>query len=231
MKKIFYITILCSALTCAHAQTKFGANIGMLGSYSRIENLFSSNANSPTKNGYKFGFKIGGFAEFKINKNWTAVSGINFLYKGATYSYDSTMQNGRESLIKHIKTNYIETEPITVIYAPKVLKGFFVGAGPVIGIGIGGKTKVRYPGTLLAKDASPEKKIHFEGKKHGTNLNDSIYSLRPLEIGAALTLGYEFKRSRISVLLSFYQSFSNISSNDKGTYRNQYFMLGSRFKF
>lgn len=231
MKKIFCSIILCSALTCAHAQTKFGPSIGILGSHSRIENLFSSNANSPIKNGYKVGFKIGGFAEFKINKNWRAVSGISFLYKGATYFYDSTTRHGKESLIKHIKTNYVEAEPITVIYTPKVLKGFFAGAGPVIGIGIGGKTRVRYPGKLLANDVSPETKIHFEGKKHGTNLNDSIYSLRPLEIGAALTLGYEFKRSKISVFLSFYQSFTNISPNDNGTYRNEYFMLGSRFKF
>jgi hypothetical protein len=231
MKKIFYILVFSSFLKSANAQTKFGANIGLLSSYSRIENHFASNDTAINRYGSKMGIKIGGFAEFKIGQNWNIVSTINFVHKGAAYYYDSINQGKIEPLTLRIKTNYIELEPVTVLYKSSNMHGLFAGAGPVLGIGIGGKARLRDPGKLLSKDVLPARDILFNGKKNGTNYSDSTFYLWPLEIGAALSLGYELKKSGISFLINFYQSFSNISPDNKGIYRNRYLMLGTRFKF
>lgn len=224
-------------ITKLSAQTKFGATIGLLNSYSHIENHFASIDTGIKKIGSKPGIKIGGFAEFKLKQNWRLVSSVNFVVKGGKYCYDSVSSQYPipgvriDQLTQNIRTIYLEIEPLTVIYKAKTMHGFFAGVGPVAGIGISGKVRLRETGKLMAKDAAPEREIKFNGERNGPNYSDSTFYLRPLEIGAHLILGYEFKKSGISFLLSFYQSFSNISPDEKGVYRNRYLMFGASFKF
>ena len=231
---LFLIPFLITKL---NAQTKFGANIGLLNSYSRIENHFASIDTCVKKIGSKRGIKIGGFAEFKLKENWRMIASINFLLKGVKYFYDSLSIDYPggplriEPLSQNIRTNYVEIEPLTVIYKAEKMHGFFAGVGPVAGMGIGGKVRLRPTGKLMARDAGPERKIKYNGERHGSNYSDSTFYLRPLEIGAHIILGYELRKSGISFLLSFYQSFSNISPDEKGVYRNSYLMFGASFKF
>ena len=70
MKKILCILSIGFFINTVNAQTKFGANIGLLSSYSHIENHFASNDTGINKYGSKLGVKIGGFAEFTIKPNW-----------------------------------------------------------------------------------------------------------------------------------------------------------------
>lgn len=231
MKKILFILSIVFFSNTVSAQTKFGANIGLLSSYSRIENHFASNDTGTNKYGSKMGVKIGGFAEFKIQQNWRIVSSISFVHKGAAYYYDTVTDGRIEPLTLRIKTDYIEIEPVTVLYKGGKMHGFFAGAGPVMGIGINGKAMLRYSGKLMSRDVVPARDILLDGKKPGTNYADSTFHLKSLEFGAAITLGYEVKNSNVSFLVSFYQSFSNISPDDNGVYKNRYLMFGTRFKF
>lgn len=207
---LFLIPLLITKLS---AQTKFGSTIGFLNSYSHIENHFASIDTGFKKIGSKRGVNIGGFAEFKLKQNWRIIASINFLVKGVKYSYDSLRMEYPGGpvriypLTQNIRTSYVEIEPLTVIYKAKNMHGFFAGAGPVAGIGISGKVRLRETGKLLAKDYAPEREIKFNGERNGPNYNDSSFYLRPLEIGAQIILGYEVKRSGISFLLSFLSKF------------------------
>ena len=216
---LFFIPFLITKL---NAQTKFGANIGLLNSYSQIENHFASIDTGIKKIGSKRGIKIDGFAEFKLKENWRIVSTINFVVKGGKYFYDSISSEYASRLVRidpltqNIRTSYIEIEPLTVVYKTEKMYVFFAGVGPVSGIGISGKVRLRHTGKLMASDAAPEREIKFNGKRYGPFYSDSTFHLKPIEIGAVMNLGYELKKEALRYCFLFIKAFQIFRLIKKG---------------
>lgn len=114
--------------------------------------------------------------------------------------------------------------------------GFFFGAGPVIGIGIGGETKLVGSGSINGEPQAPANetsKIKFDGKR---NANDDGLHLKNPEIGANFLAGYELSNG-LRFSLQARAGLNNISPykpEDEAAfnkYKSTYVGLNIGFRF
>jgi hypothetical protein len=111
---------------------------------------------------------------------------------------------------------------------------FIVGAGPYVGIGVGGKNKVE--SRIAGISSSSEKKIEFSNDDPTTTNTEEgagFGIMRRFDYGLNGTAGIEGKSLVLSVNyglgLAKLQSGSNSSSDDKNKHRVLSFTVGFKF--
>jgi hypothetical protein len=109
----------------------------------------------------------------------------------------------------------------------------FVGAGPDISFGIGGKAKsnftststINFPGipasTTTTTDNS-DVKVKFDGKKEAAG--DKDYHLKGLDFGINVLAGYKMSNGAF-ISAGYTIGLSNIEPNDKQTFKNSGFNI------
>ncbi len=222
MKKTIIALTTALTVVTAQAQTKFGAQLGFLSSKVNIED--NGQELKGLKN--KGGIKIGVFAEIGISNGIYFTPALNYVNKGAKLKETVDIAGSGTSYTTKFITNYVEI-PLAFTYKANGTNGFFASAGPVIGLGIGGKLKTKVSGSINGLDDTPDAKVKFDGKKDAT---DDNFHLKALEIGATIAAGYELENG-LRFQLSFNPNFSNLAPEDKAVYRNSYFALGVGLRF
>lgn len=193
--------LLTSASVCG--QTNIGANVGA--SFANVSIKAGGFSVSPQ---LKLGFTAGLFMNVPMSTTFSFQPAINFVQKGYMVTDDSYKGT--------INLNYIEM-PFNFIYSREKNKGFFIGAGPSIAIGISGRQKetdTDFP------EYNTNEKVSF-----GSN-DDEV---KRTDFGANVITGYKFSNG---VILSgnYNLGLSNIANSggdpgEEGKIKNRYFSV------
>ena len=226
LKKTFLVLLAGSAVLLANAQKggmilKGGLNIANV---SVTDNGRVEEAKSLTS------FHVGAVADLRLSKVVSFQPGILFTGKG------TKSQTGRESDANYYKavTNpyYIEVPANLVFKLPLgEHSGLFVGAGPYLAVGVGGKNKAE--GRYLGMAFDVENDIEFSDDDPTTlNFEEGagFGIMRRFDYGLNGIAGLEFQNVLFSVNyghgLAKIQSGADNSSDDMNKHRVWSFSIG-----
>ena len=180
-------------------------------------NLASQSIGSSESGGFtistssKAGFIIGGVAQFPLSKFIAFRPELNYIQKGSKTSDGTT----DESVI--IALNYLDL-PLNFIYSSDARKGqVFFGAGPTIGLGMSGYTKIKSGAQELSVD------IKFDGKSED-EVTDEYGHLKALDFGFNILAGYKFSQG-LFVNTGYTFGLSNISTAVENSLKNKGFFI------
>jgi hypothetical protein len=171
--------------------------------------------------GYNFGFN----AEIPVAPDFYFQPGLLYSLKGAKSS-DVILG---QTITGEIKISYLEL-PLNFLYKPLLGSGhLLLGFGPYVALGIGGKATYEGGGSSLSQN------IKFKNKVMNSDPDDVFY-LRPLDAGANMLAGFEF-RNKLSFQLNVQLGLLKINPeyegapDDKTSAKNTGFgfSLGYRF--
>lgn len=225
MKRIIFSALILAAIT-TQAQTKLGIQAGAIGSNFKIK----ADGDEQVKYRLTAGFRAGVFAEIPVSNNVFINPELNIVHKGGKAFTDITNNAGSGRLEITAKTNYLEL-PVNLMYKVKGgnAQGFYLGAGPVLGMGLGGEITTAASGTTSGGDPINESEsisIKFDGK----NTSDDDAHLKRLEWGANAFAGYQLNNG-LSFQLQYRPNFTNVSVEDNVSYKNSYFGFNIRYRF
>jgi hypothetical protein len=223
MKKIILTATVFSALVLNVAaqrstsmmrttpKTTFGVQGGV-----NFFNITGKNSNGDNlSNDLVTGFSGGVNAEVPLGACFYLQPGVDFTRKGAENgNYKTTL-------------NYVDI-PVNFIYKPILGTGNLVlGAGPYLGIGVGGKGKLSNSGN----SSSIEQDVVFTD----TYTNTLAPQFKKTDIGANFLAGYEFA-NKVSLNLKAQLGLKNINpdntnNNDKTKLNNTGFGLSLGYRF
>ena len=200
MKKLLLVAALAFSLNVLNAQ-HFGIQAGA--------SFYSGKAtvdNVSVKYDTKVGFTAGIVYSAPIGSNFSFMPSLNFTQKGGKY----TLDDGDED---KLSLSYIEL-PLNFVYNVAGKGGtFFIGAGPDLALGVGGKDD-------------------FEGQKTDINFgNGDDDDLKPFEFGANILAGYELS-SGLFFAANYNPGISDISpDNAGGKWHNNGFAIRIGYMF
>jgi len=176
MKQVLLLFSILTASYLTTAQT-IGLQAGL--------NLASQSIGGDESGGFtistdsKAGFLIGAVGQFPLSKSFIFRPELNYIQKG---SKTGDVLSGQSVLIA---INYIDI-PLNVVFNADAGKGqFFVGAGPTIGYGLSGYTKIKTQEVEVSQD------IKFDGKSDD-EVNDEYAHLKAMDLGFNFLAGYTF---------------------------------------
>jgi len=227
MKNLLFIAVLFFVVT-VDAQTGFGIQAGAIAStvdFSMDEEdreLYGNKKMLP-------GFKVGFFAEVPLTDNLYFNPELNYVYKGGKYDNHIENEFGKGDITTKITTSYLEL-PLNLMYKVNGEHGFYVGAGPVVGMGLSGNGKITARGSDSegnSIDDTEKGKIIFDGKE---NADDDDSHLKRIEMGLNAFAGYELQNG-LRFQIQYRPNFTNLSPEKEGSYRNSYFGLTIGYRF
>jgi hypothetical protein len=196
MRKLFILTTLVLFAYAANAQ--FGIQAGAA-FYSAKQKTAGISVNSDTK----VGFTAGVLYSTSIGENFSFMPSLNFTQKGGKLSFSGDEEK--------ITLSYIDL-PLNFVYN---VKGFFVGAGPALGFGIGGKDKFTSGGQSESEDV---------------NFGNGDDELKPFEISANILAGYKFNNG-FFITANFNPGLNNLSNDSDSKYHNSGFGIRVGYMF
>lgn len=169
-KNVVLLTLALVATTLSsYAQVSFGVKAGYNSATVSTENNEGTSRLS--------GFHAGVIADLSLAESFSLQPQLLYSAKGIKIK-DFDM-NENETKVSY-KLNYLEL-PVNFLYKPQVGAGkLFVGAGPYVALGLGGKFG--------------DTKVKFDGKKSADidETDDNVH-LKALDAGANFLAGYELK--------------------------------------
>jgi hypothetical protein len=221
---LFLVAALVSLGFSANSQSE-GVSFGLRGGFD-LQNI-----NGKDLNGDQLEFSLvprfnaGVVVDIPIATDFYFQPALLFTTKGAK-SKDEFL--GMDMSAEY-NISYIEL-PLSLVYKPVLGNGrFFLGFGPYVAYGVGGKAK------FTIGDVSTEEKIEFTDEYDSLTLSDWRY-FKPLDIGGNLFAGYELSNG-ISLQLNTQLGLVKINSenktlsNNKTEFRNTGFGLSLGYMF
>lgn len=236
MKKVLLIVFITVFGLAASAQTNFGIQAGGLLSKVNDKNMSEENRALLGDGKWKPGFKIGFFAEVPMADKIYFNPELNYVNKG--FKYKNTINEGSVTGDADASgtTHFLEV-PLNFLYKVNGdAGGFFFGAGPSVGMGLSGKTRIKAQGTV---DGEPQESIDessgikFDGKDDA--MDDDLH-LKRFEFGLNAFVGYELSNG-LRFTLQARPDFSNLSAYEEedeaafNTYKNTYFGINIGYRF
>jgi Outer membrane protein beta-barrel domain len=228
MKKLFVTSVALFSLFTAMAQVSVGLQAG--GHLASMKSE-SDGTEQPGKKSL-LGFKFGAVASIPVSDQVSFMPALNFVTKGGKFSENSVENVGLGTVTttadQTVSMSFIEI-PLNIAYTSPSEdgSGFFGGLGPVLSLGVGGKSE----GSATIKTVIPgfvdnttttdfSGKIKFDGKKNdGT---DGNFHLKGFEFGGNVFAGYRLSNG-VFAKASYNIGFSNLSPDDKSVVKNSYF--------
>ncbi len=199
--QIFFLFLLAAMGTFSplQAQIRYGLKGSFLLSGISSTNPLDENLES------RPGFALGGLGEFSLTKNLSVSAELQFLFRG--YQYDRSYHDRQNDYLIPTTVNLSSLRlPVALAFQTK---GFFVSAGPYLGLNLFGKAKQlgidsdqqEFTDELKIKFASSVEQLpdDYDYNKAYVGLyNTGNYPLRRLEAGLLGSIGYGFKIVRIT---------------------------------
>ena len=167
--------------------------------------------------GLSFGYSVA----LPVGKTFQLQPGLNFVQKGGKSEQNDSLYG---SLNTTIILNYFEI-PLNFVYRPnKKLQGFFIGGGPAVSAGLGGKAK---------------ETAHFGNGQSSTTLTAISFGgseddeFRLFEFSLNGVAGYSFNNG-LTVAFNYDKGFSNLlqgSITNEGELTTSYFALRLGYAF
>ncbi len=235
MKKIILSLAVVAAAFGANAQISFGGHAGAnFASGKSTDN--SSSPSTTEKFKTKVGLTIGAVAEIELGTGLSFRPELNFIQKGGKSKISETQSGtGFTSTTTGENTlslSYLQLAPNFVYNFEAGSGKVFVGAGPDIAFGMGGKYKSNFtststinipgfPATTNTTSGNDDGKVKFDGKKDAT---DNDFHLKSLDFGVNVLAGYKLSNGAF-ISAGYTIGLSNISPFDKTTYKNSGFNI------
>lgn len=199
MKKIILsVALIAGIVTALSAQTRFGINAGVV-----LANLKGEEAGEEQELDSKIGLTAGIRADVPLSENFRFRPGLNFVQKGGKEEFDFLGTQIKST----ITLNYLEL-PLNFVYNADAGKGkFFIGAGPVFGFGLSGKTKFESGGDESTEDI---------------NFGDGEEEVKSFEFAGNVLAGYECA-SGLYFQANYNPGFSNLSNSSDSELKTTYF--------
>jgi len=217
------------------SQTQFGVQVSGLSASTKIE---EDGVSYPGKKNL-IGYKIGGIAKIGLTETFAFMPELNFISSGGKFSYSETQSIAGYYMTTNneisMKPTFLEI-PLNFAYH-KVLSNdnsFFVGLGPVLSLGMGGKYTVdnssttNIPGST-SMSSSTSGNFKFDGKDNATATDDNFH-LKALDFGGNVFVGYKLANG-FFVKASYKIGFSNLMPDDNSSYKVNYFGFGVGYFF
>ncbi len=176
---------------------------------------------NPLEQDLKLGAGIGVNIELPIAPNFYFQPGLLFSNKGSKI----TEIRNATTVTSTAYITYVEV-PLNVMYKPQLGTGnLLIGIGPYIAYGIIGQVREK-PGS--------SEKIKFKNTVASTDPVGNY--LKPLDVGASMLIGYQFK-TRFLVQLNAQRGFIGIHPkfedrpDDKSSYKNAGFGISIGYRF
>jgi Outer membrane protein beta-barrel domain len=183
MKILLKITLAIVLVTFfaqnSFAQVAFGVKAGLNLSNMQLSGDDDDDAKAAV------GFNAGLIIEAPISEKFTIRTGLEIQKKG----FKSNFSDSTFSLKASVSPIYAQI-PVVFAYTGS---SFYVGAGPYLGVGVAGKSKVKSSGLGSGFDFDDTEKIKFGGK------GDDTFSL--LDYGVRLEGGLKLNQIRLGLSL------------------------------
>jgi len=241
MKKLLLSAAVIAAAMGVNAQVTFGGHAGANFASAELKDE-SSNPTTTEKYKTKVGFIVGAVAEIELGNGLSFRPELNFIQKGGKAKISETNSGtGFTSTTTgeaEFSLGYIQLSP-NFIYNFEAGSGkFFVGAGPDISFGLGGKykgnikstTTINFPGlpaTTNTTNDNFDSKVKFDGKENATD--DNVH-LKSLDFGVNGLVGYKLANGAF-ISAGYTVGLSNISPEDKTSFKNSGFNVKIGFMF
>ena len=205
MKKLLLFIALVLGISAVNAQLGIQAGATFYNYKSTFESV-------SVKSDTKVGFTIGVTSEWPLGSSINFAPALNFTQKGGVEKDD--FEGSEEKFTATF--NYLEL-PLNFVYHTAGTGGsFFVGAGPVLGWGLGGKSK-------SSTNSAEDEDIHF-----GNNDDDD---LKAFELSANILAGYRFDNG-FFVSANYNPGISDLSpEGSDGKFHNNGFAIRLGYMF
>lgn len=157
MRSFLTLLTLTYFLSMAAANAQIGVHVGAVA----VPDYAFISSDSAEKVSGAIGYTVGVFYKHWITDHISLQPALNVLNK----RWWEELDDGGAIYITRISMNYLEL-PVQVVYTTNKTKGFFVGVGPSVMVGLGGKRTVTEDGDLimsnklkLGSESAPEKKL------------------------------------------------------------------------
>ena len=233
MKKLILLTSIVLTYTLAHSQISYDVHAGAI-----LANLNERYDNEEGFNGkFRFSERIGIGVHLPVSSGISFRPELNFVSKGVKIneSYSLSMGGSSYSVSAKgsMKLSYLEL-PLNFVYTQPSQKGaaFFIGAGPSISLGLGGKVTAHVIEIADGdrEETSQTANVKFDGKE---NANDDYQHYKAVEFGINFLTGFQLK-NKMYIAGNFNQGLTNINVDkaDNGTTHTMYLgvTLGYFFK-
>jgi hypothetical protein len=214
MKKFLLLLSLLGSMSLTYAQTtKFGVIAGF-----NLASVSNTSSGSTISSSTLAGFHAGAFAYFQLSKSVSIQPGVLFSLKGGTE--DLTQSSGSYSVhaTDKLTLNYVEV-PVNVFYNIPVSFGkIFLGGGPYVALGLSGKEKVVYTGSI---SGSSDTNVTF-----GSNTNDVKNPDFGLNLGAGVSL-----QNNLLFKIGYGIGIANLSNVSGSTSHNNVFGVSVGYSF
>jgi hypothetical protein len=233
MKKIIILTSIILTCTLAHSQISYEVHAGAI-----LANLNERYDNEEGFNGkFRFSERIGVGAQLPLASGVSFRPELNFVSKGVKINESYSLSMGGSSYsvsaTGSMKLSYLEL-PLNFVYTQPSQKGaaFFLGAGPSVSLGLGGKATVH---VIEISDGDREEtnqtaNVKFDGKE---NANDDYQHYKAVEFGINFLTGFQL-HNKLFIAANFNQGLTNINVDkaDNGKTHTMYLglTLGYFFK-
>ena len=165
MKKFIFSAAVIFAAFSASAQkktmspNKFGLQAGT--NFSTYNEEFTNN--TERKSDSKLGFTIGALADVDFGNSVSFRPELNFIQKGGEQKYSP---NANTRYQEELTLNYIQISPNFVYNFMAGTGQFFIGVGPELSFGLGGKSKTELVTTgTVTTTSTAETDVKFDSKK------------------------------------------------------------------
>ena len=224
MKKLilfFAVTILVIGVK---AQTTFGIQAG-----ANFASIKSDDAGTKITSDTKVGFIVGVLANVGFGNQISFRPELNFIQKGGTQNETST-SNGITSKDEiDLVLGYVQLSPNFVYNFSSGSGGVFLGVGPELSFGLGGKAKFTstVTGGGLNESESGKYDVKFDGKKDAT---DNNLHLKSFDYGANILAGYKLENGAF-ISAGYTLGLANISPENNSSFKNRGFHVKIGYAF
>ena len=186
MKKVMLSAAIIIAAIGVNAQNRIGLQAG--GNFSTYNVEFGNNE---FKSDSKFGFIVGALADVDFGNSVSFRPELNFIQKGGELKSTSNFAGGNVRSQDETTLSYVQLSPNFVYNFSAGTGKFFIGVGPEVAVGIGGKVEGEDVTTIGSTVTTTNNKadVNFDGK---SNANDADLHLKRLDFGANALAGYTF---------------------------------------
>ena len=214
MKKLMLSAAVVVAVMSAQAQTKsapvnrIGLQVGT--NFSTYNEEFPNN--TERKSDSKLGFLIGAIADVDFGNSVSFRPELNFIQKGGEQKYSP---NANVNIQEELTLNYIQLSPNFVYNFGGSNGKFFIGVGPELSFGLGGKSKTetRITGTTTSTTES-KTDVKFDSKKNSAG----VRHLKSVDYGANAILGYKFSNG-VFLTGGYTAGLNNLSNEDNSSFK------------
>src|SRR6478672_279426 len=204
------LTFIILSCTFAQSQVSYEVHGGAI-----LANLSERYDNQEGFNGkFRFSERIGVGAQLPVAAGVSFRPELNFVSKGVRIdeSYSLSMGGSNYSFTAKgsMKLSYLEL-PLNLVYMQPSQKGaaFFIGAGPSVSIGLGGKATAH---VIEIADGDRQEinqtaNVKFDGKE---NPNDDDQHYKAVEFGINFLTGFQL-HNKVFIAANFNQGLTNIN--------------------